>query len=472
MPIPFPAQPPRSGTDWFAWGTEVHRQVTYGAIARRIIAAARDDVSLSAGNSSGVTQALGTTAVTGSGAMRYPMEVPIFFTGGVFEPNGTVNADGSSTGGSSARNRVGDPSARIPPGGIEFTWINTLNTAPLAIRLYSPDATTAGQPSGVKVWIDGKPLTDAGLTRVETAMATTYLNLTPGTAGIRRVRIQFQYYLFGGMYWDSRYNSLSPAGRDRPKIAVVGDSWSDWGDAGIVEFGNWTAHFREMMNCNLARMGIGGTGYVAAGFFGPFTDATRKARLYEFQPDLVIVQGSQNDANTGVQAGVSAAATGLYADYKTNMPNTPVIAIGPPRLNVAPSANHRLARDSVGNAAAAASNVIGFVDPMGGFGKNAVALAPSTAYTKGQHVIANNGVVYEVQANYTSNAGGTTGPMFKPVSWITGTGKTGTLVDDGSANVLLDAGGEHLTANGNREYAIRVYDAVTAILATFVANFT
>jgi hypothetical protein len=82
----------------------------------------------------------------------------------------------------------------------------------------------------------------------------------------------------------------------------------------------------------------------------------------------VIVGGSIND-NTSPSATIQAAATAFYSAIGTNLPAAKIIVFGPqpvPQDYLTNALTLLANRDAVKAAALAASNVLGFVDPIAG----------------------------------------------------------------------------------------------------------
>nr|WP_243850777.1 SGNH/GDSL hydrolase family protein [Modestobacter marinus] len=107
---------------------------------------------------------------------------------------------------------------------------------------------------------------------------------------------------------------------------------------------------------------VSGTGYVAVGAepgAAPYQE--RVDEVVAAAPDVVVVQGSTNDAGLPT-AEVHAAAETLYADLQAQLPEAQVVVVGP----LIPPGSDPVAVAGVRTALAEAAGAAGlpFVDPL------------------------------------------------------------------------------------------------------------
>nr|WP_275585576.1 SGNH/GDSL hydrolase family protein [Blastococcus saxobsidens] len=108
--------------------------------------------------------------------------------------------------------------------------------------------------------------------------------------------------------------------------------------------------------------GQSGTGYVnPSGVAGQQAYGERVDDVAAHRPDVVVVQGSTNDAGAAPPE-VSAAAAQLYADLAEALPAASVVVVGPVAPPGIPVEEVRAVRDAVARAAEGAG--LPFVDPV------------------------------------------------------------------------------------------------------------
>lgn len=393
-----------------------------------------------AGRAAAVTVGTFSTA-TPSGTFQGPLQTPVTLRGGLW------SAGTSDT----AANTVNDPHAVKPSPVVEFDVTAATATA-LALRVVAVAAATAT----VEVWANGAYV--SAPTLALTAGQAGHLLLTPAV-GTARLRLRLANCTYGGLYHAPAAHAVSPALDRRPRIAVLGDSWVE-GALSVPELDLWPNQYAELMGAGaVARMGQGGSGYVAtvpAWQAEAYGSATRLSRLIAYAPQLVVIQGSQND-DTASPTAIRTAAAALYAAIAAGLPEAQLIVVGPPRLNAAPSAQRLANRDAVRAAALDAPNVLGFVDQIGAGAAGAPPVAASTSYLRGQVVADSLGAYWEATVSHTSAASGDLLRLFQPLSWITGTGRAGALTGNGNGDVVLGTDGAHMTSAGHAYFARRVF---------------
>ncbi|RZT87894.1 lysophospholipase L1-like esterase [Pseudonocardia sediminis] len=145
------------------------------------------------------------------------------------------------------------------------------------------------------------------------------------------------------------------------RLAVIGDSFS----AGTVQGGgaarNWTALVGSPRGWAIGNESVGGSGYTVAptddGRFG----AGQLRATIAYRPDVVVVEGSRNDASTPPEK-VRGATDAVLRVLRTELPRARVLVVGPIWSSAGPPAPVTACRDAIRAAAAAAS--VTFADPL------------------------------------------------------------------------------------------------------------
>jgi lysophospholipase L1-like esterase len=317
------------------------------------------------------------------------------------------------------------------------------------------------------IWIDGLPLTAAPVTPALTVASggSYFFKMAFAAAGSYNIRI-----------YTSRMHSRSvviPAGQDispipeRPwKIACVGDSFGDTNDtAGTNVLTSWGKLMCDMLNAEWHHGCIGGTGFTAG--TDPFGSVKRISGLTAGAPDLVVVFGGVNDRLVA-PATVQAAATTYFGQLATSLPGVPVIMAGmnPLFYNENYASNQSAVHKAIRDAALAAPNVIGHIDPSGHAALGAAPPAYTTGanYNVGDLVLASGGVYQCIWPQTNASAGLPQAYFFQPISWYTGTGSAGTPNTNGNTDTCLAADGVHPTQAGQFLFADRLARGVAAIL--------
>jgi acyl-CoA thioesterase-1 len=139
----------------------------------------------------------------------------------------------------------------------------------------------------------------------------------------------------------------------RPMLGVIGDSFAAGtalGGAGGQVFPMMIA---DRVGWRWETTAVGGTGYVAQ---LPGTlpyDAGQVDRMVAAHPDVLVVEGSQNDGHADAGA-VGTAATALYAHLRRALPQARIVVVGPVASNSAQAASLAGVDRAVGDAARAA----------------------------------------------------------------------------------------------------------------------
>lgn len=113
----------------------------------------------------------------------------------------------------------------------------------------------------------------------------------------------------------------------RPRVLIFGDSYTEGQGAQPLTQG-YAYQVGPMLNWDVTVFGVGGTGYLAP---GPRDEGTYEARLAKAPPgpfDLVVVQGSTNDARQPI-SGLSAAVTRTIQAVRTTYAPAQILMLGP-----------------------------------------------------------------------------------------------------------------------------------------------
>lgn len=143
-----------------------------------------------------------------------------------------------------------------------------------------------------------------------------------------------------------------------PRAVFLGDSYT----ATSADGGGYVPATAQSMGWTPVLAAVGGTGYLApAPGSGPYD--TRVDDVVAGDPDVVVVQGSTNDAGYPV-ADVRRAARELYAALGEELPDAEVVVLGP----LDPPGVDRAEVDAIRAVLAEESEAAGlpFVDPVAG----------------------------------------------------------------------------------------------------------
>jgi lysophospholipase L1-like esterase len=148
----------------------------------------------------------------------------------------------------------------------------------------------------------------------------------------------------------------------RPMLGVIGDSFAAGTALGGAGGRGFPMMVAQRVGWRWGTTAIGGTGYVAQ---LPGTlpyDGGQVDRMVADHPDVLVVEGSQNDGRADVRA-VGVAATALFAHLRGALPRTRIVVVGPVASNSAQAAALAGVDRVVGEAARAAG--LPYVDALG-----------------------------------------------------------------------------------------------------------
>jgi acyl-CoA thioesterase-1 len=139
----------------------------------------------------------------------------------------------------------------------------------------------------------------------------------------------------------------------RPMLGVIGDSFAAGTALGGAGGQGFPMMIAERVGWRWGTTAIGGTGYVAQLPGTLSYDAGQVERMVAARPDVLVVEGSQNDGRADV-AAVGPAATALYAHLHRALPWARIVVVGPVASNSAQAASLAGVDRAVGDAARAA----------------------------------------------------------------------------------------------------------------------
>lgn len=362
--------------------------------------------------------------------------------------SGATDVDGAFTG----REFYAD-------GDVEFSWKARGTNSARFLILIDGLATTAApfQPSGTT-----------------TAGATYYQKLVFGVAKRRKITIYASRISAWGAFRFSVTTTVQ-ASPPRPLISVVGASF----DAGWTTVNNTSA--LQAVGFTLSRLlGVDvqvaaqeSTGFLAPGGTEVYSAPARIARVVERMPELIVLTASGNDLGLLTLPEFAVAVLTTLDALALAAPGVPIIVFGIPiRDAVATLTADIAARNNiVRQISLAHDSVIAFHDMLG-IPSDTVPAAYSsvkTDYAAGD-LVTYKGSVWRLSPHIVgstpANAVPGTSERWRLETWLyTGTGKVGTVVGDGTRDVLLSSDGTHPEVAGLLGIAQLVESAVRANLS-------
>ena len=145
-------------------------------------------------------------------------------------------------------------------------------------------------------------------------------------------------------------------------IAVIGDSWSAGaGSDSNTSFSSFGTIATRQLGVKGVIFAARGTGYTTTSTAGRVY-SERLARVAAVEPDLVVVQGSVNDARQSPAEAVGSASKQLFSDLKAVLPGAVIVATGPMDAPITVPAE--TAASSAAIRASALAEGVHFIDPV------------------------------------------------------------------------------------------------------------
>jgi lysophospholipase L1-like esterase len=182
-------------------------------------------------------------------------------------------------------------------------------------------------------------------------------------------------------------------------VLILGDSYTQgYGSSDQSKLG-WAPLVATHEGWKATIDGIGNTGYTAGGQAdgsGENTFGKRLAAHAAMHPDLVIIQGGQNDWRPS-STDLATAATETFAAVQKQWPDAKIVALGP---SAPQPAGDKYAGQSKAIGAAARGENVPFISPVGARWMTAEN-SSKYAYTDGQHL---NDAGHEYLASHVEQA--------------------------------------------------------------------
>lgn len=198
---------------------------------------------------------------------------------------------------------------------------------------------------------------------------------------MRRIDVELEAGQYFGGVWTSLIDTVLPTDDVKPRIVLVGDSYSGGTGANIAGLAAATQSFRWLLAWSLGAdvqldwSSNGGSGYISGGTSNKnFSDATRIAGVVSRNPKLVLVAGGINDSGQS-QAAEQAAAQTYLGQLRAAGVSAPILVLGAWPAATGPGAGILTVESGI-QAAVAAVN-----DPYIAF--QAVASNPRGSITNG-----------------------------------------------------------------------------------------
>lgn len=145
-------------------------------------------------------------------------------------------------------------------------------------------------------------------------------------------------------------------------IAVIGDSWgAGAGSDSNTGFSSFGTIATRQLGVNGVIFAARGTGYTTTSTAGGVY-SERLARVAAAEPDLVVVQGSVNDARQSSAEAVGSASKQLFDDLKAWLPGAVIVATGPMDAPITVPAETAAASAAI--RASALEEGVHFIDPV------------------------------------------------------------------------------------------------------------
>lgn len=303
----------------------------------------------------------------------------------------------------------------------------------------------------LRLRIDGRLVTE-DLTQVAAGLSAGtpyYIKCDLGSQSMRLIEIEGpgDTLPFGGIVAEpTAIVTRGPA----PSLRVAALTDSIGGGAGsYTRFSSWVGMLERLMGGDVAmvNLGIGGTGWSTSVGVSDFI--TRLPDIVAAKPDILLVQGEVND-RTQTSAQLQALVKSFIVALQNVLPKTLLVVVGAywPRTPDLLAMQH----DAAMRAACAMYSVpfISLVDPTDATvaGSGVPVWASGVTYQQGDVVLDANGAPQSCIIFHTSTGAALDQTKFRATAVIFGTGKSGSPVGDGNADVMVSSDGTHPTPRG------------------------
>lgn len=299
----------------------------------------------------------------------------------------------------------------------------------------------------VWIWLDGQPITAAPVATIATGTGTrvfTHITLPDNN----RHEIRFYGGEIGGI--GNVYAPVTAAIAPTPprlKLLWVGDSYSD-GTTHCHETLSHPFTVARMLNMELGSASVGSMGYTSGA--QPMSHQTRIDRAQRFNADLLVFDGSVNDASTITKAEIKA----VWDAYLAVSPNAQGIVVFGVQSSSATStltAARATVNKTLKDAATEHPSVLAYFDMVGNADTGTVpaAWSSATTYAKGNKVTYLGSIWAATNTKATATtAPGTSADWALLSDGFFGTGQVGTTANNGTRDIVLASDGVHPTPIG------------------------
>lgn len=266
-----------------------------------------------------------------------------------------------------------------------------------------------------------------------------------GTSEPRTIMWQTFDPYFGGIIVPPTATVQRPK-RRRQRFGVISDS-TGRGASGVGVIESWPFWCAEYLDMDYWNLSIGGSGYIAAPSY-----QSRLQDVIDAELDYLVIAGGQNDKAGNTPVAITDAARTFIQAVKTASPRTRLFLGGIHMTTQALDVKNEPLETSL--RALSVSEGIPFIslrDPRNIL-STTPAWAATTAYLMGE-VVSFNGLTWICVSAHTST---TTfdATKFRATSFLTGTGKVGTTVGNGNADIIMGSDGVHYSLDGHKNQGL------------------
>lgn len=175
------------------------------------------------------------------------------------------------------------------------------------------------------LWVDGELVSGTPLTIPNDGLVH-FRPITFATRAVRHIMIDAHNFCFGGFVTGPN-DSITPAGKTKPRCLIFGDSFCDT-TGSTYKVDGYAMHLGNALGWDCILAAQGGSGFYAAGAYtGKY--ATRVGFFAGEVFDYIIVQGSVNDISAAGAAAISTEADSLFATLQSTFPTAKIITTSP-----------------------------------------------------------------------------------------------------------------------------------------------